>query len=376
MRLSRSAWPNALLYLTTRLRSRPRGEAYKRLVIYKVDRLGDFVLSLGAIGQLIEANGIENCVLVGSRFSRELAQSEFPGLEVVEVSCGHNRLWKTCADLRQLRSHPLFTSGAETMVCLRHHRTLHDDTLIGAIPAAQTWGVVNSSLTDAAEQLVQSRLRFDHLVDWPERTSTECAELAAHRRIVSAVLGREILPADIQPVLAGIPNPSQPYAVVSPFGSDVIRDLTVDQLVAAADELYQYGCEVRLLAEPRHQARYEALAVILNAKLRCPVTVLVTATMNELVGQVRQARLVLCVETVTAHLATAMDKAMVATLGGGHYGWFAPWQKSARQQWVTHQTECYGCNWHCIHPNPICLTDISADQMRAAVKLALSLPAN
>lgn len=372
MRLSRSALPNALLYLAAPLRSRPRSQPYKRVGIYKADRLGDFVLSLGAIKRLVEAYGLENCVLIGSRFCREMAQTELPGLEVVEVSCGHNQLWKTRAELRRFRGHPLFAAGVGDLVCLRHHRTLHDDTLIGAIPASQTWGVPSSPLTDAAEQLVRSRLVFDHTVTWPACETDECSELAAHRGVVGAFLRLHLAARDTMPTFARALDETTRHAVVSPFGSDSIRDLSTDQLEGVARAINKHGWEMRLLAEPRQLARYESLAEELGRRLPYRVDVVVTANITELIEAVSKARLVVAVETVTAHMAAAMDKPLVATVGGGHFGWFAPWRRSGRQQWVVHKTDCYGCNWHCHQTEPICLTRITARQLQDAVNLALS----
>lgn len=374
MKLARSALPNAVLYALASLRRRPRGHPYKRVAIYKADRLGDFVLALGAIRTVVDAHGVENCVLLGSRFTLELTRVAFPALECVELSSGHNRLWQTRRELRAVRRHPVFTDGVETLVSLRHHRTLHDDLQIGAVPACHTWGVANSPLTDEGEQLVRSRLKFDRLISWPVSEDGECAELAAHRGLVGALLRRDITADEIHPSLPGTDFLRSPYVLVSPFGSSSVRNFTIEQLTGAARAVREHGLRLRLAAEPRDVARYADFARELGARSQTEVEVTQTPGMRELIETVRGARLVVSVETVTAHLATALDQPLVATVGGGHYGWFAPWHRSTRQQWLTHRTDCFGCNWHCRHDSPICLRLISGHDFYLATKKALSAP--
>jgi ADP-heptose:LPS heptosyltransferase len=87
----------------------------------------------------------------------------------------------------------------------------------------------------------------------------------------------------------------------------------------------------------------------------------------EFAEAVGRAELVLTVETATAHLAAALDRPAIVLIGGGHFGQFGPWRRSARQVWLTHPMDCFGCNWRCIHPEPYCLTRISSDAVRDAI---------
>lgn len=377
IRLARTALPNALLYLISRLRQHPRGSVYKRVGIYKVDRLGDFVLALGAIRLLVQHYGVKHCVLFGSRYSAELAAVEFPGLEIVELSTGHNSLWRTRVELYRMRRHPAFQAGVETLICLRHHRTLHDDVVLGAIPAKQTWGNTNSPLTDAAEQISRSRLSFDNSVIPLAPAANECKELAWHRSLVSRVLGRQLSAADTLPEFADASVTSQEYAGISPFSSSAVKDIAPAQLIKICEELVNRGLEIRLWADPRQRPRFNALALQLGQKLRSPIKIVVTETIRDLIHEVRGARLIISADTVTAHIATAMNKPLVALLGGGHFGWFAPWRRSQNQQWVTNRMDCFGCNWQCMHPEPYCLTRIDAAEIsRAMENSMLSVASN
>ena len=96
------------------------------------------------------------------------------------------------------------------------------------------------------------------------------------------------------------------------------------------------------------------------------------ATNHDLREALRRSRLVLSAETGTAHLAVALDAPLVALLGGGHIGWFAPWSRSGRQQWLNNDVPCRGCLWVCSQPSPVCLTDLSEDQVFQAIDVALT----
>jgi ADP-heptose:LPS heptosyltransferase len=365
-RLAPSALPNALLYWSSTLRRRPSGAFYRKVCIYKPDRLGDAVLALGAIRLLVERHGIENCVLVGSSYTRDVVRLEFPQLELIEVSCGHNRLWRTKSELRQLRSHSLFVQGVESIVSLRHHRTLHDDLLLAAIPAVQTFGVENSRLTDANQQIARSRYRFDNVARI-EAVQGECLELGAHRGVISAHLGSAISAQKILPTLDKPSGPASAILGISPFGSSTMRDLSMLHIGSVCEWGAARGFELRVWAEPGRRDRYDKLVQSVHQQTGRTPTVVVTPSVSELLREMLAARVIVATETFTAHLATALDKPFVGFLGGGHYGQFAPWFRSARQRWISHKIECFGCNWNCHQPEPFCLSRIGESQIQSAL---------
>ena len=98
----------------------------------------------------------------------------------------------------------------------------------------------------------------------------------------------------------------------------------------------------------------------------------VTPTIDDLIEALAGSTAVLTSETATAHLAAALDLPMVCLLGGGHYGCFAPWSRSERQIWLSHPMDCYDCRWECIHPQPYCITKISANGIVDALRRVIS----
>jgi ADP-heptose:LPS heptosyltransferase len=97
------------------------------------------------------------------------------------------------------------------------------------------------------------------------------------------------------------------------------------------------------------------------------VTVRTPSSFVDFCSLVAAARGVISVDTATAHLATALDKPAAIILGGGQYGDFGPWRRSPRQVWFTHQVPCFGCLWSCIHPEPLCITQVPPSEVAAGL---------
>jgi ADP-heptose:LPS heptosyltransferase len=354
-----------------RKRHRPGGNPRWTLGIYKADRLGDFVLALGAIRRLVAAAGAQRSVLVITGSAAELAAREFPETDLVIVDPCRSGAGAAAVEMWRRRGEDLFGRGVRDLVCLRHHRNPAESVTCGGIPAATSWGVANSELLGAAARL--ATMRFDRLVEPIPAALGECLELARHRAVVGAFLGRSVEPAEIAPVVAPGWEGGGSAVAVSPFGTDSIRDAPRELLAAAGRHLRRsHGLRLELLCPPGQERRFRELASWLAGQGVEGVGIVVCDTTDDLREALRRSRLVLSVETGTAHLATALDAPLVAFLGGGHIGWFAPWTRSERQQWLTNPVACSGCGWQCSQPTPICLTGIPEGRARDAIDAALS----
>jgi len=365
-----------LLAHTLAGRGRWSGAPRFRLAIVKLDRLGDFVLALGAIRLLLAEFGETRCVLIVSPVAEPLAAREFPRTPrlVLPASQGHGKAAMVALRLRGA----LARCSAEAVVVLRHQRWDYDELVLSWLPAN-----VHHRVDDGSTRRFGARWRtFDFrgpgLITWdrvsPEgRAQDACRELALHRAVLEQVLGRPVAPEALVPRLDG--GAAEPGAiVVTPFGSERIKDFPVSLLAAGIEESRErLGPKpIRLLGSP---SRADDLAVLSEQLGQAGVAVDRPSTdlsFTEYVNAVIAAPLVITTDTATAHLATAADRPAVIVLGGGHYGQFGPWARSGRQRWLTHPIECFGCNWVCQHPEPFCLTRISTAQVREAVRAALA----
>jgi len=360
-----------LLYRWLARRRRAMGEPYRKVGIYKADRLGDFVLALGAIRRIVEREGVENCLLILAPYARELAQREFPGVEQAIVEPWHSGLSPLLRYRKAHAKEPLFSRGVSRLVCLRHNRLFQESVVCGSIPANESWGTVTGEPSREPGQWLAS-LPFDHSYRNFSQVPGECHDLARHRTVVGGFLGRKPDEVDVIPRMDWRGVTEDPYVSVSPFGSAAIRDFPPGLLAAMGRRLWRdHQLPLRLLAPPGDVQRYHTLVDRLMADGVPHVAVRICGSLDGLIDAVAGSRLVLSVETATAHLAGALDRPLVAILGGGHFGWFAPWQRSRRQRWISNRVPCFGCNWLCVQSEPICLTQIPVPAAENALQEAM-----
>ena len=110
-------------------------------------------------------------------------------------------------------------------------------------------------------------------------------------------------------------------------------------------------------------------------------------TLAELASLIAGARFVVGNETGAIHLAAAVSTPAVCILGGGHFGRFVPFSIEEETERplpvpVYAKMDCFGCNWNCVFPiegeEPVpCVAGVSVEAAWRAVKSPLApLPQN
>ena len=89
-------------------------------------------------------------------------------------------------------------------------------------------------------------------------------------------------------------------------------------------------------------------------------------TLRQVAALLRRARMMVGVDTGTAHLAAAVGIPHVVILGGGHFGRFFPY--SPLGTIVCLPLDCYLCNWECQYEKPYCISDISLRTIEVALE--------
>lgn len=374
MSLAASAIPNALLYPILARRRRASAAPYKRAAIIKLGKLGDGVLALGAIRTLVEHFGSQHCVIVASPYAVDLFSSEFPSVETLTVTTNHSTLRRSLVDLYRHRGHPLFRSGVETLVSLQHHRTLHDDVIASSIPSSFAWGLGNSELgiDGLRDQIASAAFSFDNRTPEPPKDGAICRELSLHSCLLSAVLERPVSAGDLRPQIVVEELNPLPVIGLAPFSGSALRDIPMPLLISGCRKAQSIGFDVHIWTPSPDDPRAASLAAQLGRASRARVTLIHTRTTADLLLAISKVSLSVAAESGPAHLATALNLPLVAILGGGHFGWFAPWARSGRQQWLFSRQPCYSCNWQCIHPEPICITQIEEVAFLRAMDEALA----
>lgn len=337
--------------------------------IVKLDRIGDFVLSLGAIHQLVRHFGAGRRALVVPPEVAALASQEFPGVARHIMPAFTPGLFRGIAPRRREWRRGLSALACTHLVCLRHQRSLYRDFVLRAIPAGHCWWVEGSPFGDRpALALPPSTARY------PEVSADGSARaLAAHRQLVGKVIGRTLSPVGILPRLS-FPSPSTGDGIiVAPLAHDPIRDPPPGTVWAALERCTPLAGASVLLIGGAHQAkRLQKLRDSAPPAWRDRCGIAAGETTARWIELIAGARLVFAADSASAHLATALDRPLVVPLGGGHSGMFAPWHRSKRQVWLRHPLPCYGCDWRCPYPSPRCLADISPARFATAMLALLT----
>lgn len=370
--MNKSAPLNLLLHSWARFSRdrRPSGTDYP-IGVLKADRLGDFLLAAGTIERLIRTHGADSLLLYVSEASQEAAACLFPQVArcVLPLAKTH-RILDLRRELAQRRSQGGIP-GVRQLLCLRHVRSVADEWLMLNLPAREVVAVRNAALHRKSDG-EWVRARFEGDLTFARRTSSSpdvCSDLVQHAALLQG-LGIPCAPEDLRTVLPKSDRTPEPTLLLAPLGSHPIRDLTLTQIQPALRLAIARGLTIQIPVARAADTRGIAFCTNLQ-QAGIPCQLRVTASFEDLRHALGSCRVLLATESAPAHLATALDQPLVALLGGGTHGLFAPWKRSPRQTWLTEPMACYGCNWSCIHARPLCLQDIHPQQVEDAVRHAL-----
>jgi glycosyltransferase involved in cell wall biosynthesis/O-antigen/teichoic acid export membrane protein/ADP-heptose:LPS heptosyltransferase len=341
-----------------------------KVCIFKVDRIGDFVLATGAIRRLLAAHGEENCLLFISHTVAELAAREFPRTRRVTVPPQAAGLLREMAAIRRESRRQLGEYQFEQLVCLRHQRTLYHDLLLTWVKADRWIG-----LTPDAPRVATLDPAHGYTLParYPRTIEAGCSrDLVAHGLIVSDSVGTFVPAAGIQPSLTvGKVEPGSEFLVL-PFSSDPVRNYPAPLLAEALGRANLSGPLVLSGTEAQREALEELAGLARSAGASGVSVDTDPASPLALVDRVARARAVLSMDSAAAHIATALDRPAVIIQGGGEWELMSPWGARRRQYWVHHPLPCFNCDWHCRFDRTLCLTDIPPRMVTQAINDALA----
>jgi len=356
--------------------ARPQPTRHFSTIIFKVDAIGDFVLSLSAIRLLTEQCGEERCCLVLSPTVAQIAKQEFPGVQVVALGATNyaGSIRSIIPRLPDDRK-KLSRIGGDRLVVLRHQRAPYHHLLLSWIRASERFGIEDTQPSWIQPYNRTSfTSRLTHTVPAPPcgpggpQATGVCRELQLHSDLLSAVLSSPVKASELLPSFTRAQATGDACFLVAPFAGDPIKNYPVSQLVKILCATQpRLSVPLRIAGSPAQRGLLQALSRELKDAGVSEVDICCPDALSQYVNMVASARLVLTMDSATAHIATALDRPTVVILGGGHYGQFGPWQKSEKQIWLTHPMDCFHCNWQCIHPQPQCIVSISADAVTEAI---------
>ena len=329
-----------------------RSKVSSDVLLVRIDAIGDFVVwfsSLELLKSHFEGTKIH---LVCSPIVVELAKSLnfFDSVTSVEAKRFVRELPYRWRMLRKIRS-----LGIDTTIQPVYTRILTlGDALVRSSGAAHRIGSVGCPVALSSWRRKMADRIYTKLVP---ASSVPTMEIERNCEFIEGLFEDQVSPqVSNLPQLVELKEAlifEVDYFIMFPGAASGKRAWPVSKFAAVAKELARvHGYRLVVCGTMGERALADEL--ILKAGVVGAVNLAGETSLSEFVEVVRGASLLVGNETSAVHIAAAVETPSVCLLGGGHYGRFMPYSSSVRGMKpvpVYELMECFGCNWHCIHPD-------------------------
>jgi ADP-heptose:LPS heptosyltransferase len=356
-----------------------------RVLIIRLDAIGDFVLWLGAaqaIAKAYKTKGSRTILIADptwADWANELAVFD-QVLPVNGRKYNRNVLYRIAYALRIRRL------GCGTAIEPTYSRTNPGDSIIRTCGAAERIGFG----CDQSNSTLRGRRTSDR---WYTRlvsaSPAPLTEFERNTEFVNGLLGTayQMLLPDLRSVgplrpsheLWNEVNRSMPYYVLSPGAMWGGKRWPISSFRRIAEQLHaQTGWQGLVCGGPADIGLATELCAGADISL---VNCVGRTRLAELAAIISGARLVITNDTSAVHIAAAVGVNSICVLGGGHFGRFLPYQIAEKQalaapQVVVRKMDCFNCNWSCIYDVPKgspfpCITGVTVDDVWQVVESTL-----
>lgn len=349
-----------------------------KLVVFKPDAIGDFLIASGAIRLLAAEAGEENMTLVVHAEAEPLARREFARSEVIGLPFQKRIRGRNTAARNLYHCFPAWLRlcgvRADKIVCLRSRRNFLT-TAFFLTPRVRVRVAPENPLLRSgrvrrrAVETWMQRIFRPVLVPYPDAGAGLPADLESHRLVVSEALQREVADSEIMPRLATAAwRGGGGFWLLCPFSSNPMKDYSVQNWSAALRDVAPHVPRggVRLAGGAKQRPQLEEFAAALRVSAPgFAVAVNEPEALSDFPDTVAKAELVLTVDTATAHLACALRAPAVVVACGVSPGIYGPYSPDGRQHWLVGDWERVGLRrWQETVPPP----DVAAAIRRAVAK--------
>jgi ADP-heptose:LPS heptosyltransferase len=345
------------------------GAGKTRVLVVRVDALGDFILWLEGAHELRRFYPPDrfHLTLIGNRLWTPLARS---------LGC-FDEIWEI--DRRKFVRNPIYrfrilrrvASGGFASVVhpVSSRDFLWGDAIVHASRARERIGVSgNMDLLIPASRRISDRW-YTRLID---SDALPRAQLPQNAAITSALTGGDCA-AQVPKLDPAEPLPSElaahDYYVISPGASNAIKQWPPEHFAEIASRIFARTGWIGVICGSRGEAE---LASRIRAATDSPLRDYMGQTsIAGLTGIISCARILVGNDSGAVHLAAALGTPSVCIAGGGHYGRFVPYQtdrsdNTAEPLVIANPMPCFGCNWRCTykraaHEPAACVREVSVE---------------
>ena len=327
----------------------------ERILLVKLDAIGDFILWLDAakaLRELFPAIKYE-VMLLGNRTWSSLAEA-LPYFDTV-WSIDRQKFFKNPVYrfkmLKKIRK-----AGFDIVVQPTFSREfLYGDAVVRVSGAEKRVGSQGDSSNIKPWQKQISDRRYTQLIPTTKKPLMELERNAEFMR----GLGLSEFKADI-PELAILNHTplginTKDYYVLFPGAGAEFRQWPLSRFSDLARRIYRITGWIGIICGGPGM---ETLGKILEQNTDIPLQNWAGRTsLQELIAIIARAHILVGNETSAVHIAAAVSTPSVCIVGGGHYGRFIPYcleteTKKPLPVDVVHKMDCFGCNWRCIYSIP------------------------
>jgi ADP-heptose:LPS heptosyltransferase len=261
--------------------------------------------------------------------------------------------------------------GAQLLIQPRPARILlQEDAIARVCGAACRVGNTGTRINMSTSLRALGNRFYDRLIRVDEDTAVH--ETARNHQFVQALTGRPPTAYEFPTVSGEARN----RIVVALGAGESGRVWPVDKLARLVEHLRSKhrGMQIALLGLGRDLPAAQRLTELLGGDIDNRVG---TTSLDQYVALIASSLLVICNDSSAYHIAMAYRRTVLCFLGGGHYGWFAPYPSSndsrARAIVLSVPMDCFWCNWHCKYPRSEqgalrCVASISVEAAIAAAE--------
>lgn len=326
-----------------------------RVLIIRMDAIGDFILWLDAAKELrrFYPQGQYELILLGNEVWTSLAESlpyfdKVWSLNILRFINSPQYRFKMLRKVRQ--------TGFDIVIQPTFSRVFLTGDAIARISGAKVKIASQGNLSNIKSW--QKRISDGWYTLLIPADSKPLMELMQNAEFMRA-LGLKDFRADVPelPVSAPLPKSMSDtdYYVLFPGAGFDMKRWPTSSFVKLAQKIYQATGWLGIICGGKGE---EVIGKKLMERANVPIQDWTGCTsLKELAVIISRAHLLIGNDTGAIHVAAAVSTPAVCILGGGHYGRFIPYQVECETAkplpvTVTHEMDCFGCNWQCVYNVP------------------------
>jgi ADP-heptose:LPS heptosyltransferase len=157
-----------------------------------------------------------------------------------------------------------------------------------------------------------------------------------------------------------------PIAVICPGAAYDFRVWPPIKMAEVVDYLWsQYGITTILCGSPVEEVISNNIRY--HLQVANPVCLCGKTSLMEMSALIAIAKLAITMDSAPGHISIAVSTPLICIIGGGHYQRFFPYGEPEKFRAVTEELKCFYCDWVCKFKKPICVEDISVENVLCEV---------